>query len=94
MPIVTRAIGAEETGYHVIYYSKKPVAYVYQGHLEALGKMGYSTSGNLTSSDAGEDMRVNAWNQNNTMHVLIHGVAKSGSDGNGYWVQINPVPGA
>ena len=92
---VTKAIGSKETGnYHVIYYSRKPVEVVLQGHLDALLKLGYTDVGtSLEPSHAGEViMSIGASDNRARSQLLIRGGGKSGSD-NGYWVQINPVLG-
>jgi hypothetical protein len=91
--IVTRASGSKATGYYlVIYYSKKPVKDILQGHLDALAKLGYKDVWkDLTTSADGEViMRIVATNGKSKSQVLIRGGGKSGSGGNGYWVQTNP----
>lgn len=91
---VTRASGSRATGYYlVVYYSKKPVKDVLQGHLDALAKLGYTDVWkDLTSSDDGEVIVwINAINGERKSQLLLRGGGKSGSDGNGYWVQIRPL---
>jgi hypothetical protein len=90
---ITKASGSKATGYYlVIYYSKKPVKDVLQGHLDALAKLGYTEDWkDLTSSADGEViMSIGATNGKSRSQVLIRGGGKSGSGGNGYWVQMNP----
>lgn len=91
---MTRASGSKATGYYlVIYYSKKPVKDVLQGHLDALAKLGYTDVWkDFTSSDDGEViMRIGAIDARGKSQQLIRGGGKSGSDGNGHWVQIQPL---
>ena len=87
---VTKAGGSEATGnYLVIYYSKKPVKDVLQGHLDALARLGYTdVSKDLTSSDDG-GVIMSILAMNGTSAWIIRGGGKPGSDGRGYWVQRN-----
>jgi hypothetical protein len=90
---ITKASGSKETGYYlVIYYSKKPVKDVFQGHLDALAKLGYTVDWkDLTSSADGEViMSIGATDGEGKSQVSIRGGGKSGSGGNGYWVQTAP----